>query len=226
MRVMVVFLILTLEKIMKARYIRVSTTGQNTARQEAKQHSEEKAFIDRISGAIPFNERPAAKEIINAIQAKEISSVSVSSIDRLGRNMLDILQTIQYFTDNGINLHIDNLGLDSLTKEGKPNQVFGLITSVMASVSQMERETLRERQEEGIKAAKARGEYKGRVAGTFETDEEVLTKYKRLVRIIKQHPELSLRKLAGVHNEGLEKKDKVSPNTVKKIILTIEKQKG
>lgn len=201
--------ILILEKIMKARYIRVSTTGQNTARQEAKQHPEEKAFIDRISGAIPFNERPAANELINAIQGKEISSVAVSSIDRLGRNMLDILQTIQYFTDNGINLHIDNLGLDSLTKEGKPNQVFGLITSVMASVSQMERETLRERQEEGIKAAKARGEYKGRVAGTVESDEEVLAKYKGAVKVIKQHPELSLRKLAALAD--------VSPNTVKKI---------
>lgn len=194
---------------MKARYIRVSTTDQNTARQEAKQHPDEKAFIDRISGAIPFNERPAAQELIKGIESKIITSIAVDSIDRLGRSMIDILQTIQYFTDNKVNLHIDNLGLDSLTKEGKPNQVFGLITSVMASVSQMERETLRERQEEGIAAAKARGDYKGRVAGTVETDDEVLAKYKGAVKVIKQHPELSLRKLAKMAD--------VSPNTIKKL---------
>lgn len=149
--------------IQKFRYIRVSTTGQNTARQEAKHHSDEQVFIDRISGAIPFKERPAAQELLKAIEELKMAQVSVSSIDRLGRDTIDILNTIKAFTDAGVNLHVDNLGLDSLTKDGKPNHVFSLITSVMANISEMERATLRERQEEGIKAAQARGTYKGRV---------------------------------------------------------------
>lgn len=202
--------------IMKARYIRVSTTGQNTARQEAKQHADEKAYIDRVSGAIPFNERPAAKLLIEAIERKEITSVAVSSIDRLGRNMIDILQTLEFMEKHQVNISINNIG-NSIINGGKPNPSFKLITSVMASVSEMERETLRERQMEGIEAAKKAGSYKGRVAGSVESDEEVLAKYKRAVKLIKQHPGMSLRKLADMHNGGLEKKDMVSPNTIKKL---------
>ena len=58
---------------MKGRYIRVSRSSQNTMRQEVKANKEEVLFIDRISGAIPFIERPQAKELMNAVDNNKIN---------------------------------------------------------------------------------------------------------------------------------------------------------
>ncbi len=169
---------------MKARYIRTSTLKQNEERQLAKQHEGEKLFIDKISGTVSFNERPEAKKLLEAIKQGEINYLSVSSIDRIGRSTLDVLQSIDALTKAGIALKVDNLGLESLVN-GKENPTFKLICSVLANISEMERATLRERQLEGIIEAKKRGVYKGREKGTAETPEEIIVKYKEVVRFIR-----------------------------------------
>jgi DNA invertase Pin-like site-specific DNA recombinase len=179
---------------MKARYIRVSTLKQNEERQLAKQHEGEKIFIDKISGAIPFSQRPQAKELLKGIEQGEIKYLSVSSIDRLGRSTVNVLQTIEALTKAGVILKVDNLGLESLI-DGKENQTFNLIVSVLANISQMERATLRERQLEGIAEAKKRGAYKGREKGTTDTPEETLSKYKEVVKHLRMNK--SLRDIAS-----------------------------
>lgn len=126
---------------MKARYIRVSTNSQNVARQEKQQAKEESVYIDVISGSTPFKDREGGKDLIKAIENNEINYVSVSSIDRLGRNLFDILTTLEYFKEKGVVLKVDNLGIESLIK-GKENQAFKLIISVMANIAEMERETI------------------------------------------------------------------------------------
>lgn len=170
---------------MKARYIRTSTMRQNEERQLVRQHPDEKIFIDKVSGAIPFHERPQAKELLNAIKKSEINYISVSSIDRLGRSTLDVLQTIDALTKCNVVVKVDNLGLESLVN-GKENPTFKLIISVLANISEMERVTLRERQLEGIQIAKRRGVYKGREKGTTETKDEVLQKYAGVVNYLKR----------------------------------------
>lgn len=169
---------------MKARYIRTSTLKQNEERQLVRQHKDEKVYIDKISGAVPFSQRPQAKELLNAIEQGEINYISVSSIDRLGRSTLDVLQTIDVLTKSNVIVKVDNLGLESLVN-GKENPTFKLIISVLANISEMERITLRERQLEGIQIAKSRGVYKGREKGTTETTDELLNKYKDVVRFIR-----------------------------------------
>ncbi|WP_238601928.1 recombinase family protein [Chryseobacterium lathyri] len=131
----------------------MSTGAQNTARQEEKQAQGERIFIDVVSGSTPFKDREQGKKLIRAIENNEINYVSVSSIDRLGRNLYDILTTLEFFKERGIILKVDNLGIESLIK-GKENQAFKLIISVMANIAEMERETILERQREGIALAK------------------------------------------------------------------------
>jgi DNA invertase Pin-like site-specific DNA recombinase len=175
---------------MKARYIRTSTLHQNEARQIAKQHPDEKIFLDKVSGAVLFHDRPKANELLEAIKRGEINYVSVSDISRLGRNTLDVLQTIENFTVAGVILRVDNLGLESLVNSGKENPTFKLIVSVLANIAEMERSTLRERQLEGIEEAKKRGVYKGRVKGTTESPEEVLKHYKEVVNHLRMKKSL------------------------------------
>ena len=169
---------------MNARYNRISTPNQNLERQIAKQNPDEVLFNDIVSGSVAFSEREKGMELINLIESGVIDFISVSSVDRLGRGLNDIINTLSYFSSKGVTLRVDNLGLESITL-GKANPTFNLIISVMANVAQMERETLLERQREGIAIARANGVYKGRVKGTTETDDEVLAKYRDVAKFLK-----------------------------------------
>ena len=171
-------------KDMKARYNRISTANQNLERQIAKQNADEVLFNDVVSGSIAFSEREKGRELINQIEAGVVDFVSVASVDRLGRGLHDIINTLEYFNSKGVVLRVDNLGLESIVL-GKVNPTFNLIISVMANVAQMERETLLERQKEGIAIAKANGVYNGRVKGSTESDTEVLAKYRDVVKFLK-----------------------------------------
>ncbi|MDR6921224.1 Site-specific DNA recombinase [Chryseobacterium ureilyticum] len=185
---------------MKARYIRVSTANQKTERQLQKSYPDEKLYIDIISGAIPFKEREKGKELIRDIEKGNIDYINVHSIDRLGRNLFDILATLELLNDKKITLKVDNLGIESLVNK-KPNSAFKLIISVMANIAEMERETLLERQREGIKIAVAKGVYKGRLKGSVETNEQVLEKYKEIVKFLNKGQ--SLRNTAKLCNVSL-----------------------
>ncbi|PRQ82478.1 recombinase family protein [Elizabethkingia anophelis] len=198
---------------MKARYIRVSTGNQNTERQLEKNHPNEKLYIDIVSGAIPFKEREQGNRLIQDIDADSIKYISVHSIDRLGRNLFDILATLELLNEKKVTLKVDNLGIESLVNN-KPNSAFKLIISVMANIAEMERETMLERQKEGIKIAIAKGVYKGRVKGSKESDEQVLSKYKEVVKYLKRGQ--SLRDIAKLCN--------VSLGTVQKVKKILEKQ--
>lgn len=199
----------------KARYIRQSTQTQKNYRQLAIAHPDEKLFIDIVSGSVPFNERPQGKELIEAVESGEVDYVSFHAIDRAGRSTINVLQTLQYFFDKGVVVKIDNLGLESMINK-KSNPVFNLVTTILSELSSLEKASLLERQKEGIQQAKLRGVYKGRVKNTFESDDIVLTKHKKVVRELKINPNLSLRKIGTLTG--------VSPNTVKKVAGILQKQ--
>jgi DNA invertase Pin-like site-specific DNA recombinase len=171
---------------MKARYVRVSSIKQNEERQLVRQHTDEELYVDKVSGSIPFEKRPKAQQLLDGVIRGEITYVSVSSIDRLGRSTLDVLQTIETFTQKGVVLKVDNLGLESLVA-GKVNPTFKLIVSVLANIGEMERQALRERQLEGIQIAKLKGTYRGRQKGTTESKEEILAKYKEVVKMLNRN---------------------------------------
>lgn len=156
---------------MNVLYVRVSTVEQNTDRQKISEKDFDYVIEDRCSGAIPFFERPGGKQALNYIQKNLLTTLSVYQIDRLGRNLLDILHTIQFFTERKICIHFVAQGLRTLNSDKTENTVTKLICSVLGTVSEMERSQSRERQLEGIKLAKARGVYKGRKA---ESKEDVL----------------------------------------------------
>lgn len=191
---------------MKARYIRVSTSNQNESRQLAKQHPDECLFVDKVSGTTPFKKRDQAQVLLDKVENGHVKFLSASSIDRLGRDTIDILSTIRFLHEHDVTLKIDNLGMESMI-DGKECPTFKLIVSVLANIAEMERTSLRERQMEGIEQAKKRGTYKGRVKGSQETPEQVLSKYPDAVRYIKMGK--SIRDVAG--------RCKISVGTVHKV---------
>ncbi|RYE51063.1 MAG: recombinase family protein [Sphingobacteriales bacterium] len=184
----------------KARYNRISTASQSLERQLIRQNADEQLFNDVISGSVAFCDREKGKLLLKEIEAGNITYVAVSSVDRLGRNLQDLINTLAIFQTLGVTVRVDNLGLESIV-DGKVNPTFNLIVSVMANVAQMERETLLERQREGIAIAKAKGTYKGRMKGSVESKDEILTKYKEVVKFLNRKQ--SLRNTAKLCNVAL-----------------------
>lgn len=197
---------------MKARYIRISTANQNHERQLRKAHEAELLFLDVCSGSIPFKDREAGSELLAQVEEGGISYLTVHAIDRLGRNLIDILSTLKTLEEIGVIVKVDNLGLESLVN-GRPNSAFKLIISVLANISEMERETMLERQREGIALAKARGQYKGRLRGSKESDEDFLSKYPEVVKYLKSGQ--SLRNTAKLSDVSLATVQKVKKLTRK-----------
>lgn len=199
----------------KCRYIRQSTAGQSNLRQLAKAHPDEMLFIDIISGSIPFNERPAGKKLIEAVEARTINYVSFHDISRAGRDTINVLQTLKFLFDKSVVVKVDNLGLESMINS-QPNPIFNLVITVLSEINSLEKSTLLERQKEGIAAAKRKNPdtYKGRIFGSFDTPVQTLSKHKRVVKTIKSNPTLSLRQIAKLASDS---DYKVSANTVKKV---------
>jgi DNA invertase Pin-like site-specific DNA recombinase len=182
---------------MKARYNRISSPNQNLERQLVRNHPDEIIFNDVVSGGVAFREREKGRELMKAVEVGSIDFVSVAAVDRLGRNLYDVLTTLEYFTENNVVLRVDNLGIESMIN-GKSNQVFKLIVSVLGNVAEMERLNLRERQLEGIAVAKAKGVYKGRVRGSSMSEIDFIEKYKNVIKEIKAHENLPVRKIAKI----------------------------
>ena len=145
------------------KYIRVSTSEQNVDRQREKGL---KHYIDVCSGSIAFNERKQGNKLITDIHNqdnlppnKQIRFVKVHSISRMGRSTLDILETVKHFTELGVGVIAEKEGIKTLDDEGKENPTAKMVLSIMATLSEYERELILERQREGIIAAKLRGSY-------------------------------------------------------------------
>ena len=89
-----------------------------------------------------------------------VGSVSVQSIDRLGRNTLDILTTIKWFTKQGVNIISQKEGLSTLLDDGTENPTSKLMIGILGTLAEFELSRIKERQLEGIAKAKDRGVYK------------------------------------------------------------------
>ncbi len=146
-------------------YVRVSTKEQNVARQfEAMRNfpvEEKNIVVDKFSGK-DFN-RPNYKKLLRKMKKGDV--LVVKSIDRLGRNYDEILEQWRLLTKER---HIDIVVIDMPlldTREGRDltgTLIADIVLQLLSYVAQSERENIKQRQREGIMAAKARGVKFGR----------------------------------------------------------------
>jgi DNA invertase Pin-like site-specific DNA recombinase len=186
----------------KLLYARVSSIDQRTDRQRVNEQNYQLVIEDKCSGAIPFAERQGGREVLTLVEKSAIGSLHVWSIDRLGRNLRDILNTIHYFTENGIPIFFESQGLRTIDENGKENPIAKLMISILGTVGEMERAQIRERQLEGVKVAKLKGVYKGRKCGSIEDVHMFLDKpkNKKALEYLKKGYKLNeAAKLSGIH---------------------------
>lgn len=149
----------------KYGYIRVSAKDQNTDRQfaalEAYEIPEKNLFVDKQSGK-DFN-RPAYHRLVRRIKPGDL--LIVKSIDRLGRNYDEIIRQWQILTkEKGCDVQVVDMPLLDTTKSKDILGTFiaDLVLQILSYCAHTERENIRQRQAEGIAAAKAKGIHFGR----------------------------------------------------------------
>ena len=144
-------------------YARVSSKDQNESRQidSLKNFGAEKIFVDKLSGK-NFN-RPQYLKLLRRLKPEDI--FVVKSLDRLGRNYAEILDQWRVITkDKGAAIVVLDMPLlDTRNrKDFLGTLIADLALQIMSAFAQIERDFIRQRQAEGIAAAKARGVKFGR----------------------------------------------------------------
>lgn len=137
-------------------YCRVSTAGQSLDRQldQLTAAGCERVYQEKVSGA--SKERPELDRLLDALREGDV--VVVTELSRLGRTVKGLIDLTEKIHQTGADIKSLKESIDTTSPAGK------MIFAVMAAMAEMERDLIRERTAEGLKAARARGRKGGRPA--------------------------------------------------------------
>lgn len=150
-------------------YVRVSTEEQNTARQEElmERLDVDKIYIDKISGK--NTERPELQRMLDYV--REGDTVTVESISRFARNTKDLLELTEQLDKKHVRFISQKESIDTDTPSGK------FMLTIFGAVAELERDSIRQRQREGIEIAKQQGKYKGRPPMALDSFEDIYAQW-------------------------------------------------
>lgn len=156
---------------MKVSYLRVSSTDQHLDRQEKMMADlgVDKVFAEKISGK--STNRPELQAMLSFVREGDV--VVVESLSRLARSTRDLLNIVETLDSQGVGFVSLKENMDTSTPQGR------FILTVFAGLSQLERESILQRQKEGIAVAKSKGKHLGRPKAEFPVQwDEVLGLWK------------------------------------------------
>lgn len=146
-------------------YARVSTSNQFTENQlqEVKTAGFDvqasRVVEETVSGSVAAKERKGFQKLLERMESGDV--LIVTKLDRLGRNAMDVRQTVEHLADTGIRVHCLALGgVDLTSAAGK------MTMQVLSAVAEFERDLLIERTQQGLIRAKAEGKKLGRPEAT------------------------------------------------------------
>ena len=145
-------------------YVRVSTTEQNTGRQFALLKERgiklDRVYEEKVSGK-DTKGRPELEKMLDYV--RDGDTVYIESISRLARNIMDLLKIVQQLQDKKVELVSLKETIDTSTPQGK------FLLSIFGAMAELERDTIKQRQREGIDLALAEGRAYGRPATSMSS---------------------------------------------------------
>ena len=171
-----------------ALYVRVSTDTQTLENQicELRQVAERRGWdvveVYRdagISGAKGRNGRPGLDSMLKDASRRKFDIVMAWAIDRLGRSLSDLLDTIQHLEACRVDLYLDQQAIDTTTPKGK------LVFQLTGAFAEFERTMIRQRIKAGLKRAVAQGVKLGRPKIDGATERKVRKQLAKGVGILK-----------------------------------------
>ncbi|MDP9080035.1 MAG: recombinase family protein [Bacteroidota bacterium] len=160
---------------LRVKYNRVSTIQQTGDRFSEDKDKYDLTLLDKISGSISFNKRPKALQLIQLIEEGKVLEIIIEEFSRLGRNTGDVISTLEWLDNLGINIVVRNLGLQS-RPNGQKNPIWKMISSVMSSLYEMELENIKERTAVGRQVYVQNGGKLGRPRKSVESEKKFLEK--------------------------------------------------
>lgn len=175
-------------------YARVSSVGdrQSTTRQveDLKRYISFNdmelinVYEEKMSGA--KENRPILTECIEFCIENHVNTLCVSEISRLGRSVKIVVNTIDQLTKAGINIYIQNIQLSTLDSEGQPNAIAKMITAVLSSFAEIERDGIVYRLQSGRRVAIEQRNVKlGRKVGSVKSREKKQEEYGKVIRSLR-----------------------------------------
>ena len=207
---------------MKVFYSRISSDdGQTHKRQLQDLKGFDYVFCDVVSGSTRLFERGKGREIKKLLDEGKLTLLEVHSIDRLGRNTIDVLSTWKELTDKGVTVVCRNPNIRNFDENGYPDKFSELLLSVLSVMYSFERDTIRQRQLEGIRVKKMTNPevYIGRRVGTTYSPDVLLQRKKSqdILSYINKgtHTYKEISKILGVSETTISKVKKVSQMVLK-----------
>ena len=175
-------------------YARVSSVGdrQSTTRQveDLKRYISFNdmelinIYEEKMSGA--KENRPILIECIEFCIKNHVNTLCVSEISRLGRSVKIVVNTIDQLTKSGVNIYIQNIRLSTLDSKGQPNAIAKMITAVLSSFAEIERDGIVYRLQSGRRVAIEQRNVKlGRKVGSVKSRERKQEEYSKVIRSLK-----------------------------------------
>lgn len=176
-------------------YARVSSIGdrQNTERQvknltefAATSGYEVKGiYEEHISGARTNKERKVLTDCLTDARENGIDIILFSELSRCGRAIWEVLETIKFCADNGINLYFQKEGL-TLFKDGKVDSIMAIYISCLGFCAEKERENIYFRLSQGRELAKAKGVKMGRKVGSVKSRDQKEKEYAKVIKLLRK----------------------------------------
>lgn len=173
---------------------RVSTHIQDNQRQinELTEFSKNrnwnviKVFEEKISGGKKNEERPILLEMIQFVKENQIDKVLCWELSRIGRNIVQVLETIEILNTNRISLFIKNYNLETLDENKEVLPLSQFMIQVLSSVNQMERIQIRQRIKSGYDNYRKCGGTVGRKKGFKKSNDDLLKQHSDVIKYLKQ----------------------------------------
>ncbi len=165
-------------------YARVSTEDQNLNRQldQLKDAGAEKIYKEKITGT--KKDRPELSKLLE--YARDGDTIIITDLTRISRSTKDLISLVEELGNRGINIKsLKESWLDTTTAQGK------LMFTIMAGLSQFERDLISERTKEGLKSARARGRSGGRPRKSDKDIQKALKLYNSKDYTIKEITEMT-----------------------------------
>ena len=142
--------------------------------------NKENHYVDLCSSVIPLNKREKGSLILALISQKKISKLIVQNISMLGRNQINVLNTIDFLINNNVCLLSQSEQLETMDEYGRVKQDTILLLNIFRSLANMEYQNRKESHRYGIQQAKELGRYKGVGGRQLESVEEFFEKPKNI----------------------------------------------
>lgn len=143
-------------------------------------------FTEKVSGAKKNHERPQLMKMVEFVNTHHIERILVTELSRLGRDPLQVLQTIEILNQNKISLFIQNYNIETLTPDKEINPMSQFLITILAEIARMERRSIENRLSSGYQNYRNNGGTVGRKKGYRKSEDEMMAQYAEEIKMLKK----------------------------------------